>query len=616
MKKWLILLFFLPLAINAQETTYRYFSYTEFFKMIEEEKDSVFRFENAIIQPDLEMDSLFMMTPFRIPVREELLIVDKELILDNVHFQNPIYFSPGNYSPGYLAKIHFTKNVSIFNTAALHFSNCQFDGSVQIGGTGFFCSLLDQLEQEQRVIDNIRIVNSEFRQGLSLFFNCNYQESNGNTTIQLWENVFWPNDEGNITRLRGKTSLSVIGHQFGDFLLYGNEFKEEGFVFLMTSGNQLVVTENRFGNSLLNLITGRPESNFFLDIEKNEISKKVIFQPSGYSPNQVIEFSQFKGGIRFGESYGMFLSEQYPMDSEIKRPTELELYHSDSLQNIYEEVFLVENSDAFLSETTNLGMLFNHYKNLHQTKFANQIYIRLKDLETNRLGFEYKTDPSFDTYFTWKINQFLKLFSDYGTKPSKAIVFSVYVILAFSLVYLFFPNSWDAHGKNRIVDRYRFFFKYLQRNSGMHEVYLEEKKSELLGYEEFKSIITNSEKSVPRFFSATALPLYHWAISGTRISAKILSKIDILKGTWEDLPAGQKAWKSFLLVGGFLIALVYDLLIKVLNALMLSINTFTTLGFGEIPIKGLPRYLAIIQGFIGWFMLTIFSVSLISQLMN
>ena len=37
---------------------------------------------------------------------------------------------------------------------------------------------------------------------------------------------------------------------------------------------------------------------------------------------------------------------------------------------------------------------------------------------------------------------------------------------------------------------------------------------------------------------------------------------------------------------------------------------------GEIHIKGLPRYLAIIQGFIGWFMLTIFSVSLISQLLN
>jgi hypothetical protein len=263
-----------------------------------------------------------------------------------------------------------------------------------------------------------------------------------------------------------------------------------------------------------------------------------------------------------------------------------------------------------------LGKLYALYQQQHDTEYANGAYIEMKDMETSRLAYLYSVNPSFETFFTWKINQFLKLFSDYGTKPSKAIVFSVYVILAFALIYLLFPNSWDAHGKNRIVDRYRFFFKYLQRNAGVHEVYLEEKQQDLLGYEEFKTIITNSEKSVPRFFSVTALPLYQWAVSGTQISAKILSKVDILKGTWEDLPAGQKAWKSFLLVGGFLIALVYDLLIKVLNALMLSINTFTTLGFGEIPIKGLPRYLAIIQGFIGWFMLTIFSVSLISQLLN
>ena len=89
-----------------------------------------------------------------------------------------------------------------------------------------------------------------------------------------------------------------------------------------------------------------------------------------------------------------------------------------------------------------------------------------------------------------------------------------------------------------------------------------------------------------------------------------------MKGTWQELPAHKRFWKSILLISAFLIAVLYDILIKMLNALMLSINTFTTLGFGEIPIKGLPRYLAIIQGFIGWFMLTIFSVSLISQLLN
>ena len=125
-----------------------------------------------------------------------------------------------------------------------------------------------------------------------------------------------------------------------------------------------------------------------------------------------------------------------------------------------------------------------------------------------------------------------------------------------------------------------------------------------------------AEKHIPNFFIATAIPLYKWSVSGTRLSASFLKRIDIMKGTWQELPKSKRIWKSIILVGAFLIAILYDIFIKVLNALMLSINTFTTLGFGEIPIKGLPRYLAIIQGFIGWFMLTIFSVSLISQLLN
>ncbi|NVJ87601.1 MAG: hypothetical protein HWE15_14960, partial [Algoriphagus sp.] len=221
-------------------------------------------------------------------------------------------------------------------------------------------------------------------------------------------------------------------------------------------------------------------------------------------------------------------------------------------------------------------LLQDRYQKFGDQDSYNACYVEMKNIETRRLAYLFDENPSFKSFFTWKINQFLKIFSAYGTEPARAVIYSLYVILAFALIYLFFPNSWDAHGKNRIVDRYRFFFKYLQRNAGVHEVYLEEKQKDLLAYEEFKSMISDSEKSVPRFFSATALPLYRWAISGTQLSAKILSKIDILKGTWEELPPAQKAWKSFLLTVAFLVALLYDLLIKILNALMLSINTFTT----------------------------------------
>jgi Ion channel len=54
----------------------------------------------------------------------------------------------------------------------------------------------------------------------------------------------------------------------------------------------------------------------------------------------------------------------------------------------------------------------------------------------------------------------------------------------------------------------------------------------------------------------------------------------------------------------------------VLNAIMLSINVFVTLGYGEIPARGLARYLAVIEGMLGWFLLSIFSVSLISQVLQ
>jgi len=62
-------------------------------------------------------------------------------------------------------------------------------------------------------------------------------------------------------------------------------------------------------------------------------------------------------------------------------------------------------------------------------------------------------------------------------------------------------------------------------------------------------------------------------------------------------------------------ALAY-IIVSFANALTLSINSFVTLGFGHIPTKGLARYFTIFQGFIGWFLLTIFSVSLISQVLN
>ena len=61
--------------------------------------------------------------------------------------------------------------------------------------------------------------------------------------------------------------------------------------------------------------------------------------------------------------------------------------------------------------------------------------------------------------------------------------------------------------------------------------------------------------------------------------------------------------------------LTWGFMVSFINALTLSLNSFVTLGFGNIPTKGLARYVCIIQGFTGWFLLSIFTVALFNQVL-
>jgi hypothetical protein len=55
---------------------------------------------------------------------------------------------------------------------------------------------------------------------------------------------------------------------------------------------------------------------------------------------------------------------------------------------------------------------------------------------------------------------------------------------------------------------------------------------------------------------------------------------------------------------------------KLFHSIILSMNAFVTLGFGSMKVKGDYIYLSIIEGIFGWFLLSIFTVSLINQIIN
>jgi hypothetical protein len=594
----------------AQDIEYKEFSYSEFFQMMEASKDSIFTYENAVITFNPETDSAFIndlndgLGTYSIQKNAPQRTIKAEVRLTNVHFLRQFEGQSNLISIGVIQHFVFEKKVSLRHCGEITFNQCTFKTGIDAVASG---PGLQHAYKSFPGLGGIQIVNSTFYDQ-SRFFPSFLQGDNiTSLIINLTNNIFYLDNKEN----------QAYGQTYGrDIFIYGrgtfvtvfedNHLYGKGRIFFVTENNQVT----HFSNNQLD--SAIAEIRILDLVGINELN--IMNNSFGPFVQLTIQELSAKYRVSWGQFAGKLISDQ----DFVKYSKKFEniTFNDEKLLAPYYDSIRVVDQEVYRGENAIRGILYNHYSATFDHENKNAVYVEIKNLETERLKYLYKTNPNFDSFFTLQINRFLKVFSLYGTRPARAIIFSGYVILAFALVYLLFPNSWDAHGKNRIVDRYRFFFKYLKKNAGIHEVYLEEKQQDLMGYEEFKTMISNSEKSVPRFFSVTALPLYQWAVSGTRLTAKILSKVDILKGTWEDLPAGQKAWKSFLLVGGFLIALVYDLLIKVLNALMLSINTFTTLGFGEIPIKGLPRYLAIIQGFIGWFMLTIFSVSLISQLLN
>lgn len=61
--------------------------------------------------------------------------------------------------------------------------------------------------------------------------------------------------------------------------------------------------------------------------------------------------------------------------------------------------------------------------------------------------------------------------------------------------------------------------------------------------------------------------------------------------------------------------MVKGILLSLLNAVALSMNAFITLGFGNIPTTGIARYMCIIQGMLGWFLLSLFTVALLNQVL-
>ena len=126
----IILLFVMQLSINSYSQTidYKVYSHTQFFQLIANEKDSVFKLENAFIKFDVNTDGKFAfkmdgITP--IFKTKDSIVIDKYIDFYNVHFEH-LKSEEGQAFP----HITFNKDIRIIDATSLMFYNCTFKGEL------------------------------------------------------------------------------------------------------------------------------------------------------------------------------------------------------------------------------------------------------------------------------------------------------------------------------------------------------------------------------------------------------------------------------------------------------------------------------------------------------
>ncbi len=259
---------------------------------------------------------------------------------------------------------------------------------------------------------------------------------------------------------------------------------------------------------------------------------------------------------------------------------------------------------------------YHLYKAQGDLESTNAIYIAMQDVKTEHLKYIYNEHKDLENWFNWRLNQFLKTFCDYGAKPVKAIIFSMWTILCFAFFYFFFESNWDGINLLFLMKRYKKLNNYFRTKQTAQDYYDYKHIQHYLTYEQFQKEIKESRTEVPYFFHLLGKPLYYLSSWRLRFMKWYYNQYRIVEDRWLDLKPTKKILTGFKTFVVLLFYCIYLIAIRALNSIILSINAFSTLGFGNIPVKGPTRYFTIIQGFLGWFLLSLFSVSLISQIIQ
>lgn len=256
------------------------------------------------------------------------------------------------------------------------------------------------------------------------------------------------------------------------------------------------------------------------------------------------------------------------------------------------------------------SFFYNIYGKNWQDGSKNDCYVEMKTVQTRWLGLTYQRQPTFTNWLVWQLNVFLETFCKYGTEPVMAIQYSLWILFLFAALYFIFPSQPEA------VNGVRFTHTFYDLAS-----HKEERQRQAERIKDDIAALHHSHAVAPQLVRIIGAPFYYGHIVQYQLRLWIVRQseyMQTLQRRWDDTSPQAGNRTGVIAVATFYFAglLFIAALIRGINAGALSVNAFVTLGYGEIQAKGIARYLAVLEGALGWFLLSIFSVSLISQILQ
>ena len=585
---FLIILLFTPISLISQERSYeKTMSLKQFIEEIRNstDKDSVgqrivFRSVKFELRHNAE-DSIYLKeisNSGRINTLEwapDEYKLDASMVFFNCQFDGRYTFVKWNFSNVEFIDCHFTKPII--------FRDCLFRGNLNY----LYCNndlqnayVEDCTFERSAIFSNSTFTNVQFQN--------NTFETNSLAYNQLRKkyNDYWVDDDG-------FPPLNIRYSSIKNLDINDSNFKSDNEVSRLSLQVESSTIDNfRFiGDTINSISLNNTSFNKLVEFDSVEITNNI------FTKNTILP------------SITTNIAWHYINGNKISGQLNNKLYKG-------------ENEDQ-LNNTFSFYNLISSYKSFHQIyksrgdrESANGCFVEMKDLETLRLAFINKQKPTLYTWFNWKLNQFLKFFCDYGTNPIKSLIISMWIILVFAIFYFFFYSDWDRINRTFLIRQHRKLLEYFRSEQKMEDFYVKDYKENIETYQAYKTELENCKVEIPYFVRILGKPLLHLSIVRFKTMSWIYRRTEIFSGKWIELKPARKVFVGMIVSFAIFFYLIYLVVVRGLNSIILSINTFSTLGFGDIPVKGITRYIAILEGFLGWFLLSIFSVSLISQILQ